>query len=121
MTPDSTTAHGREWWLCSHLVHLRTEKGSGPSQPVVLEEIHAGGARVAVDEPCQPGRTMRLTAEGLDVRCWLVDCRVREDDFLWEVRFLGGFEWNTAVWRPRDLHLPRVPEAEETKAAGAGD
>ncbi len=115
-SPTESRRDQEHWWLCSHLVRLESAEPAGPSETVVLEEIGAGGMRIAVEDPCPPGRHLRIKAEGFDERAEVIACCRRETDYLLELRFEDGFRWSPSSWQPQHLYRPGTRRA---RARGA--
>jgi hypothetical protein len=84
---------------------------------VVLEEISAERAVLAVERPYPPGLKLEIRAEGLAAPAAVVACRRRETDYWLELRFVAGFQWNAERWRPDHLYLP--PSRQRSRGAAA--
>ncbi len=114
-TPDTT---GR--WMCSHLVRLVFLGEPQLSETALLEEIDADRALLAVNTAYPADSVVTITADSLELRSRVAECRARENDFYLDLRFDEDIRWSPELWRPDHLYLPGSVSPKKRKAAGAG-
>ena len=85
---------GSDFGLCSHLVRCSVLESAHRAEIVLLEEIGAEGARLAVERPYPLGLRVSLTADGFEVDATIIECQPRETDFYVCVRFSEGYRWS---------------------------
>ena len=95
-----------DFGLCSHLVLCSFPDGDHPPQTALLEEIHAHGASLAVENPYPIGLRVALATEGFEVQATIAKCRAREIDFYIQIRFVGGYRWSPGDWEPDHFYVP---------------
>ncbi len=106
--------------MCSHLVRLVFLGEPQLSETALLEEIGADRALVAVDTAYPPDSVVTITADSLELRSRVAECRARENDFCLDLRFDEDIRWSPELWRPDHLYLPGSVSPKKRKAAGAG-
>ncbi len=97
---------GHDFALCSHLVRCSFPDSDDRAQVVVLEEIGAEGAGLAVETPYSIGLRVALATEGFEVQATIGECRARETDFYIHVRFVEGYRWSAGDWEPDHFYVP---------------
>ena len=90
------------------------------SETALLEEIGADGALVAVETPYAPDSVVTMTADGLEIRSRVVECRARENDFCLDLRFDERVRWSPRLWQPDHLYRPASVSEKKRKAFGTG-
>ncbi len=111
------TSEREERWLCSHLVQLFLDDEPKAGETVLLEDISADGAGLAVEAHYPKGLRLTIGASGFQARVVVADCQRRETDFRLETRFRDDFRWTPSIWKPDHLFRPPVAPL---KAKGAG-
>ena len=105
--PNSPSKNiGPDFGLCSQLVRFSFPHTDHHPQVVVLEEIGAEGAGLAVETSYPIGLRVALTTEGFEVQATIVECQARETDFYIEVRFAQGYRWSPSDWEPDHFYVP---------------
>jgi hypothetical protein len=89
-------------------------------ETVLLEDISAEGAGLAVESHYPKGLRLTIGAAGFQARVVVSECQRRETDFRLETRFREGFRWTPSVWKPDHLFRPPLPPLKVKGAAGAG-
>ena len=121
--PEASSDHSPDIagrWMCSHLVRLLFLGEPQLSETALLEEIGADCALVAVESAYPIGSVVNITADGLEIRSRVAECRARENDFCLDLRFDEGIRWSPELWRPDHLYLPASASTKNRKAFGAG-
>jgi len=94
--------------LCSELASVRFEDQTG--RPVdlsgLIEDISPGGLCLSLSAPLTPGRTVRVSSEGLDARAEVRYCELGDYSYLVGLRFADGGGWDRSRWRPKHLFTP---------------
>jgi len=114
------TSEDQQRWLCSHLVQLFLDDEPKAGETVLLEDISAEGAGLAVESPYPKGLRLTMGTAGFQARIVVIDCQRRETDFRLETLFRDGFRWTPSAWKPDHLFRPPIPVRQAKGAAGAG-
>jgi hypothetical protein len=115
----TSTSEDQERWLCSHLVQLFLDDEPKAGETVLLEDISAEGAGLAVESPYPKGLRLTIGAGEFEARVVVAECQRRETDFRLETRFRDGFRWTPSVWKPDHLFRPPIPPLKAKGATGS--
>ncbi len=115
----TSASEDQECWLCSHLVRLFLDHEPKAGETVLLEDISAEGAGLAVESHYPKGLRLTIGASGFQARVVVVECQRRETDFRLDTRFTDGFRWMPSVWKPDHLFRPPIPPRKVKGAAGS--
>lgn len=116
----TSTSEDQQRWLCSHLVQLFLDDEPKAGETVLLEDISAEGAGLAVEAPYPKGLRLTIGAAGFQARAVVADCQRRETDFRLEMLFRDGFRWTPSIWKPDHLFRPPVLAGKAKGAASTG-
>lgn len=105
------------WWFCSHLMEMSSIDGTVQTDTVLLEEIHAAGARIAVPGAVPEGAIVVLRSAGMEISCQVRECELHETGFRLGLKFMKGFVWTPTLWRPDHLYQPKKAVLVKTKKA----
>lgn len=87
---------------------MRFEDQTGRAVDIsgLIEDISPGGMCLSLSSPLTPGRTVRVSTEGLETEAQVRYCQLGDYSYLVGLSFPEGDDWDRAQWRPRHLFTP---------------
>lgn len=94
--------------LCSELATVRFEDQTGRGVDVtgLIEDISPGGLCLSLSSPLTPGRSVRVSSDGLEAEAEVRYCQLGDYSYLVGLQFSNGAVWDRARWRPKHLLTP---------------